>query len=96
MSLLSQAIRCRRIITNNGFCLVQLATAAATPTGLLHGRDQEDIAALTKDSLLALLDAAFRHDIKTFKVGLVFSICSGKSACTDHSKYMSVCSVAVA
>ncbi len=47
---------------------MQLATAAATPTKLLHGRHQEDIAALTKDSLLALLDAAFRHDMETFKV----------------------------
>jgi hypothetical protein len=41
------------------------------PSKLLHGRHQEDIAALTKDSLLALLDAAFRHDIETFKVGLI-------------------------
>ena len=50
---------------------MQLATAAATPSKLLHRRHQEDIAALTKDSLLALLDAAFRHDIETFKVGLI-------------------------
>ena len=92
----SQAIRCRRIFTNHGFCFVQLATAAATPSKLLHGRHQEDIAALTKDSLLALLAAAFRHDIESFKVGLVFAICSGKSACTDHSKYTSACSVVVA
>jgi len=76
-SLLNQAIKCRLINTSHGFCFVQLATAAATPTGLLHGRHQEDIAALTKDSLLALLDAAFRHDIETFKVGLSLAICSG-------------------
>ncbi|KAL0054263.1 hypothetical protein WJX82_006341 [Trebouxia sp. C0006] len=50
-----------------------LATAAATPSKLLHGRHQEDIAALTKDSLLALLDAAFRHDIETFKAVLLWA-----------------------
>ncbi|KAA6427072.1 MAG: isoform A [Trebouxia sp. A1-2] len=51
----------------------QLATTAATPTKLLHGRHTEDIAALTKDSLLALLDAAFRHDIETFKAVLLWA-----------------------
>ncbi|DBA66470.1 TPA: hypothetical protein ACH3X2_14338 [Trebouxia sp. C0005] len=50
-----------------------LATTAATPTKLLHGRHTEDIAALTKDSLLALLDAAFRHDIETFKAVLLWA-----------------------
>ncbi|DBA92825.1 hypothetical protein WJX77_008376 [Trebouxia sp. C0004] len=50
-----------------------LATAAATPSKLLHGRHQEDIAALTKASMLALLDAAFRHDIETFKAVLLWA-----------------------
>lgn len=48
---------------------MQLVIAAGTPSKLLHGRHQEDIAALTQDSLLALLDTTFRHDIETFKVG---------------------------